>query len=637
MSNRCARKIYEILSMINRYSYPMDSSRVNKIALSYVFTIPLLGYSGALLIQKGGINAIALLMIAVVSLSAIVLKTNSTKRNIAILYSTSLALLWLNANMSKYPKTGDIRREYYFSSIVLNNNKWFHTLPAPKNSLIQLNLSYPMISDIMNIDLLLIYQIVYPMILSLFTVFTYMMYCNILSREEYSSSTIHSIAYFSVLLIIISHPYFTLLSKNTRTGFAITAFSFSLWVLSTKPIDKRNFIMIISGFLIMVFSHYAMSMLFLLFILFIYINKFSLRKVGIDTSTFDILESVPAIATLYLVYIIWFMYTSSSIGFELVVQALRTSLLGLFSNSSVGTRAINVPVTSLTYEVIKYNYILILGISGIMLVYYLLKFDSEIRMNDLNEEFNTYIKNILNKFDKPIVYLGIYGCIVGLGSFTIGSIGIGRLLILILLFLAPLFISFWRKIPKNVGIRILPMLMTVMLLINSGFLATTIFHERSPQPQLDKDRILEEGSEWEEFHLYTKYYPMSDYYGSKWVNKFKSKVPIYGSGGKFTVDGFLFTTRPEPRSNDIPGVCYRVIKNNTTASDGGYTYLPQYVTRNNRLVPNQRPSRNYLLINWEGLSVFNIDHGHKIYSSDENILIKNRGENRNRDYNGLGC
>jgi uncharacterized membrane protein len=272
-----------------------------------------------------------------------------------------------------------------------------------------------------------------------------------------------------------------------------------------------------------------------------------------------------------------------------------------------------------------------------MLVYYLLKPGPSNHLNNSHRSFNIYVAKILDKFKRPIVYLGVYGCIVGLGTFTIGSIGIGRILILILLCLSPLFVLFWKKLPKNAGLRILPVLMAIMLMINSGLLATTIFYERSPQPQLDKNRILEDGSEWEEFHLYTKYYPMSDYYGSKWINKYKIKAPIYGSGGKFTVDGFLFTTRPEPRSNDIPGVCYRVIKNNTTVSDGGYTYLPQYIVRNKKLVPDQRPNRNYLLINWENLSAYNIDRGHKIYSNDDNILIKNRGENRNREYEGLGC
>jgi len=88
-------------------------------------------------------------------------------------------------------------------------------------------------------------------------------------------------------------------------------------------------------------------------------------------------------------------------------------------------------------------------------------------------------------------------------SFGPQILSAGRTYALVMVIVAPLPILVLRSTRlARVGAKPALVAMTVFLLVTSGFMAATVTHDVSPQPIIDGERIVEEGSTLEQFAYY---------------------------------------------------------------------------------------------------------------------------------------
>jgi hypothetical protein len=88
-------------------------------------------------------------------------------------------------------------------------------------------------------------------------------------------------------------------------------------------------------------------------------------------------------------------------------------------------------------------------------------------------------------------------------SFGPQILSAGRTYALVMVIISPLVILVLRSTRlTQIGAKPAVTCMIVFLLVTSGFVSATVTHDVSPQPVIDNDRIVEEGSTLERFGLY---------------------------------------------------------------------------------------------------------------------------------------
>jgi hypothetical protein len=300
------------------------------------------------------------------------------------------------------------------------------------------------------------------------------------------------------------------------------------------------------------------------------------------------------------------------------------AITGLLSGSQAGeagTNSISLQMPSYTYYFIRYEYLFILlvcaiGVLACGCALLHSTFDSSLRDKFPMEKYQSFSNNFENA-STWMFSVGVGGALIVPMSFLPGvSFGIARVYMIVMLFLAgfggaALFqlVNIWPRL------RVLIVLfLSIMLVVNSGVVATVVTHDVSPQPNHLREHIVSSGSDAEAFHLWRRWNPKSDWEQAKWTRRYiPSDQTIYR--GKIS----HVPMNPPPETDRVGGGPRgQFIQQNGMC--GGYVYLTTFDYRVGEVMVDPNPDFTYYN---RSVSIDDINNqrSNKMYSSGNNTIF----------------
>lgn len=493
------------LSIVNQF--PDYDVRVILLLLC----VPTFAVTGALFINRYAFNGLTLLTIVCVALVPVTVYyfDKCGKYYSATIAAISSALLLQNTIITTYLARGDALVEFDRANDVLQNGFWipqgtFGSMPR----IVGLQPAYSLLMDT---NLLWVFKTVHPILFVAVPLITY-----VIAEEYFSKDT----AFLSAVLYIFLPRTYQIIGRNTRTGAAIFFTAFLLLVLLNSDLSsymKRIFIIVF--FVGMMMSHYGISTLVLFGVVVAYslniFSKYILENKYISQLWFT------SVLLFVILYFVWYTYMTGGV-FEFLVGTAYGQISDalFFTEGSTAVRSITISesrglfgMPPGSYEVMFIGHLLLgifssIGISLFYLRYlshglpYLQGIQSWLERNVLPNLDDRVLK------DSDYIHLAVGMFLLFPLSFGPQILSAGRTYALVMIIIAPLPILVLRSTRfKRVGAKPAIMCLVAFLLVTSGFLSATATHDVSPQPIIDNNRIIEEGSTLEQFALYRAFNP----------------------------------------------------------------------------------------------------------------------------------
>jgi hypothetical protein len=411
------------------------------------------------------------------------------------------------------------------------------------------------------------------------------------------------------------HPFFTTLARNTRTSTGLLFVAVLVLAFVDEELPRRGYLGI-AAFSIMsvLFSHHGTALI--LAALLVFAAAFEMLGAKLPENVSSLY--VPA-CLLGMGLFLWYGFTTSGLTFAIIGRVLiRDFLLGLtqlFSAESTATQAVSTDTESITYTFIQAEFIIL--IICMSLGIFITAATRLLRNRGYQiQRFETTIPN------QNVLYqlfsIGSVGILVAALA-PISIFGIGRVIMIATLCLAPYGVltirsSFEILKKRSLAPPVIATALAVILIFNSGLAATAVFEERSPQPNIDKERILTDGTDWEKYHLFARYTTEPDYRSAQWLRKHKTNEDsIYGSGFQFT-GGIPLTVKDES-SRKPPGQYYALTTETVTEAQR-YIYITSYTTRTEQFVPTlSAQSSNFQVIELQSLNGAKVEFTNRVYDN----------------------
>lgn len=499
----------------NKYrsrSVVINTTRVFSLSTLSLSLLPFLAIFGTYLLNFYDNNILLLILLAVISAIPILVVLNKTSRDkypLAI-WMISISLLLHNSLIGQYVSWGDAEAEYLISNLVLRSGFWDTTIPTTHNSLLGITILYPYYSLICNIELTWVFKVVYPLLFSLTPL---SLYLAIMRQTD------EKIAFLASCLFMFSYMFFTLLSRNTRTGLSLLFLSLLILLLTDKnlkPVKKATLSVV---FLLSIgVVYYGVSYILLLILLPVALLHFLDKKSEDEMIT-------PTFASLFIVFsIVWYMYTSNSYGFNILVNFGINFLnqLGEFVSAPRSSPIFYlIEKWSISLEVVKYLYVIT---------------EFFIAMGILDLMYKI-IKSKQIRFSRDYSFLSIFFFLFLSASIYSLPGNVQRILQISLVFLAPFcvigcirvfnIINFKYSIEKNT-LKFFSIFLLLLFVFDSGLISATITHDLNPNQLINKPLITKASTE-EKGYFYSMCVPRYDLYYSEWLlNNTNGTIEIYG-------------------------------------------------------------------------------------------------------------
>ena len=523
-----------------------DDLNVNLLFSPYTLSfllMPILAIFGAYSVCFYDNNILLLLLLLLIAVIPIFVATDKipSKTYPLLIFVIAISLLYHNTLSSMYIQGSDLHVEYYYANLVKLNSYWNSSIASTTNSLLVDTMLAPIFSKVFAIDLTWVFKIMYPFLLSLLPVVLY---------SVYRGQTNDKIAFFACFFFMSFLCFY--ISLPTHAKQAMATFFLSLLILSAinKKINntKRRMLLIIFIFSLIV-SHYGTSYIFLIWLIFAYILVLFGSKLGkiIDTNLLT-----HNFVMLFIVSVSgWYMYTTRSSAFNAVVHigdhAVNSIFTEFFNPAEQGGAYWITKELTLPWEIFRIlNYIsqffILFGVAYI--VVQKLKHKEKETMN-IQDEFLLFAIACLAVLVASITLPYAVGR---------GSITLGRVYSLVLIFLAPFCIiggvkiisilsNFVNKfVHSNHSIReanafkFLSIFFTIFLLFNANFvfeiIQETYGNDCSHSPSISQPRIKRCGTVEEKIYYYCYNCPKHDVYGAKWLGEYMEDARILVDSGK---------------------------------------------------------------------------------------------------------
>jgi len=594
----------------------------------FMTLLPLLGTLGALLIRWYSNNKLILflfVLIAIIPLLLVWKRVNERYYPLVVL-CTSLALLLQNTlAVALLGIRGDTEVEYYAANLALSHGYWNPSFMLEKYAMLRVTLLHVIYSVMTGLDLMSEFKIVHPLLFSTIAVALYKIYSRYFSPRTAALST---------FLFVFSFPFFTELARDTRTGLAFLFVAVFILLLLDSKIDTfvRSVLSIIIMFSLVV-SHYGTAYFFMFMLLgtylLTYLNNLFWHRNEIQQHALTLTSIILFITLLYA----WYIYTASSCIFStLITSSIRTAITVItdfFNPSSDAIWALTRPISSFTYKFIRIQFIIVtlLSVIGILIAlanHPVLKSILQSRMKKTSSLISMPVH-----INQEYLYFSILAALLTLLILFISKSMGNRTWMFSMLFLAPYTILgiqflqrvFGNKSDSHLSMKLFSIFLAMTLLVNSGFIAT-IIHERSPQPNIDRERIMSQGTEEELFHLFYDYTIESDIQAAYWIFLHKAvQTEIYSSGPWNWYPSFFFYTKYD---SDLPPGPYKVINLSSINKEEGYIYLSKKILKLSKIIPVARPLPSYPYVHFVNLSELHLDNYQKIYDDGALIYLKER-------------
>ncbi len=438
------------------------------------------GLLGILIKNYYNNNFILMVFILILSIIPLIVALAEIPRRMypIMIFTISITLMYHVSLFSPYILLGDIFGEFYFANLSIIDGIWHpfnftHLL----NSVLSLTLLPPIFQLLCNLSLTYYFKIISPFFFSLAVVGLYYIYETVHAKELN-----HKEIFFAIFYIMSTWIYYGLMPGASRQQLGELFYILILIVVvsNEKIISYKVLLVLFSASL--VFMHYSMAMLFLIFIITVVLIKYAVRN---DDAT-----AVPQIKTNFLFLILifnfaWYLYISNGSIFNCIVL-MGDSIYNAFSGFSTkeNNAAIRIFTTTsknmahIIYSYLYYFFLLFLSVGIIKLLISLIS-------KKIKSHLDYRLLLVAN-----VCLLGVYAVVPLIGF----QLGIERVFHISCLILAPYIIIGVKSIieiffcinPKLSTIKcektiniIIAVLISSFLLFNSGFIFE-IINDPSP-------------------------------------------------------------------------------------------------------------------------------------------------------------
>ncbi|MCC7551738.1 MAG: DUF2206 domain-containing protein [Methanobacterium sp.] len=324
----------------------LDSLTLKWIILLSI--LPLISILGTYLMNIASVNIILMLLLIFLSIIPLYITFDKIPK---ILYPLSifviaLSLLYHNSLISFYINGWDIHFEYYYASLALKTSFVDFNVAQNLNSMLSVTIVAPLFSKITSLSLVWVFKLIYPLLFALVPLGIY----RIVEIQTNSKiAFLSSFFFMSVYVFFVELP--TMIRQEMGELFFVLLI---LVILSKKPSFKTSFLLITFS-LGLIFSHYALSYIFMGFLVIVLIYQIITSK---DTKN---PVNTILVAFFACMAVAWSIFTSSSelfYSFVMVGKTIGSNFYSdLFNVETVQGLRIATLKTSTSYLHQTYRYI----------------------------------------------------------------------------------------------------------------------------------------------------------------------------------------------------------------------------------------------------------------------------------------
>jgi len=205
-----------------------------------------------------GNGSLIIITILLISLIPVFVAFNKIPREsypLAV-FAVSISLLFHLSLISNYIFGWDIQREYYLTSLVINNGYWNSTTSDAYNGMLSVVILAPVLSIFCKINPIWIFKVIYPVIFSFVPLALY---------QFFKKQVDERIAFFAVFFFMSLFVFYTEMLALARQQIAELFLALILLVMADKKIKgmHKSLLFVIFSFSLVV-SHYGLSYIFML-------------------------------------------------------------------------------------------------------------------------------------------------------------------------------------------------------------------------------------------------------------------------------------------------------------------------------------------------------------------------------------
>ncbi len=238
-------------------------------ALILAYTIlPLIGVVGIILVNAFNNNLLLISVMILIPLVFVlgVLNSKLSQHYPLIILSIALTLLLSNTLITKYPYGDDINFEYNVFTLTNNMSSWNPNVYYDYDqfssvSMLSVTVLPTMLSNLLNIDGIWIFKIIFPIIFSLVPLGLYHLY-----QIQWGKKT----AFISVIFFMANYEFFHLLTTNAKPMIAelFYVLLFLIMLRKSEGFNRSKWIISIFFVFALVVSHYSINYIYLFTIIF---------------------------------------------------------------------------------------------------------------------------------------------------------------------------------------------------------------------------------------------------------------------------------------------------------------------------------------------------------------------------------
>lgn len=299
-------------SIDREFSSPQDKLFITfSPMLLYLFLLPILSVLGTYFMNYYNSNILIMILLFLISLVPILAIFGRTKTSLypLMILSISISILLQMNLISMHLWSYDIFFEAYSTNQVLENGMWNPNIDSIIPLLIFTILS-PIYSILCDLNIVWVFKIIFPILFSFTPLALYQIYQKI-EFGEYKPDS--EIAMLSVLVFVFFYGFFKDMPDKQHIAELFLALILLLVVINNS---ERSILLFIFSFSLIT-SHYGVSYLFMLSLIFMYLfNKFSSDKKNcLLTPNYILFFSILTLG--------WYIYISGGYEFQNIISVFK--------------------------------------------------------------------------------------------------------------------------------------------------------------------------------------------------------------------------------------------------------------------------------------------------------------------------
>lgn len=232
--------------------FKVDGFRKNILKLGVLIFTPLISIISLYLVNYYNWNNLVILLIILIALMPFLYRYDDYHWTLVL--SASFSILISYHLVSDYLWGWDIHYQYYCANQVFESGLWNLHQPSSQNSLLSLVILAPIYSIMLNLDLVWVFKLIYPLIFCTVPLLIYFV-ADKISQNKY-------IAYLSSFIFIFYYGFFKdMIDKQFVAEF------FLLLLVIVLIIYPRYKLLSILFATMLIFSHYGVSWIFFIALL----------------------------------------------------------------------------------------------------------------------------------------------------------------------------------------------------------------------------------------------------------------------------------------------------------------------------------------------------------------------------------